>query len=177
MLDRIAFAVGGRPVQWQRTGHRGGQARVFTPKAMREAAKRIEDAGKSAMGNKPPMTGPVRLTVVAVYAVPKSWPAPLHAAIAAGQTIYKTSVPDLDNIGKLASDALNGVAYHDDSQVAELVERKRYGNPERTDIIVQQLSGADPDAPAILTPADRKRQARAAQPMLDMPRPAKPKRA
>lgn len=160
MLDRIAFSVGGRPVQWQRTGSHHGK-RVFTPHAMRKAAKAITAAGKSAMGNRAPLTGPVRLTVVTVYAVPKSWPKKLQDAIADGAVVYKTSVPDLDNLGKLVSDALNGVAFVDDSQVAELLNRKRYGNPERTDVVIQELGGAEPGTAPMLTPSDKRRAAKA----------------
>ena len=33
---------------------------------------------------------------------------------------YNTGTPDLDNLIKAVSDALNGVAYEDDSQVVEM---------------------------------------------------------
>lgn len=171
-MKRIAFSVGGRPVQWQRTGQHGG-TRVFTPHAMRKAKKAVAAAGKSAMGVLDPFAGPVRLTIITVYAVPKTWPASIRQAIAEGATVYKTSVPDLDNLGKLVSDALNGIAYIDDCQVAELVERKRYGDPERTDVIVQELGGSEPGSLPVLTPADKRRKARTDQPALAIPRPAK----
>ena len=34
--------------------------------------------------------------------------------------------PDGDNIAKTVKDALNGIAYHDDGQVSDLVVRKRW---------------------------------------------------
>ena len=38
-----------------------------------------------------------------------------------------TKKPDIDNIGKSILDALNGIAYEDDNQIAELVIHKIYG--------------------------------------------------
>ena len=36
---------------------------------------------------------------------------------------------DVDNYSKTAQDALNGLAFHDDSQICDLISRKRYGRP------------------------------------------------
>ena len=41
-------------------------------------------------------------------------------------TPYVTKKPDWDNIGKAISDALNGIAYHDDSQIADGSVKKVY---------------------------------------------------
>jgi crossover junction endodeoxyribonuclease RusA len=43
---------------------------------------------------------------------------------------------DVDNMGKLILDALNGVAYVDDSQVHDLVVKKRYTSKERARVEV-----------------------------------------
>lgn len=37
--------------------------------------------------------------------------------------------PDLDNYVKAVKDALNGICYHDDSQIVDLIARKRYVEP------------------------------------------------
>jgi Holliday junction resolvase RusA-like endonuclease len=41
---------------------------------------------------------------------------------------------DVDNCAKAALDALNGVAFEDDSQVAKLVVEKSYGQEARTTV-------------------------------------------
>lgn len=41
-----------------------------------------------------------------------------------------TKKPDCDNIGKIVCDALNGVAWNDDSQVVTLTVQKRYTDQE-----------------------------------------------
>ena len=45
-----------------------------------------------------------------------------------------TVKPDLDNIAKIVADALNGLAYRDDSCIVDLVVRKRYGVEARVEV-------------------------------------------
>lgn len=42
----------------------------------------------------------------------------------------------MDNIVKVVADALNGVAYHDDTQIALLAASKIYSDEEGLDIVV-----------------------------------------
>ena len=44
--------------------------------------------------------------------------------------------PDWDNLGKLVSDALNGIAYGDDKSVVEARVMKFYSELPRTEVIV-----------------------------------------
>ena len=44
--------------------------------------------------------------------------------------IYPTKKPDIDNILKVVLDALNGLAYRDDSQVISCTVLKTYGEEE-----------------------------------------------
>ena len=46
--------------------------------------------------------------------------------------------PDLDNLIKFVKDCLNGVAYHDDSQVVFLTAGKKYSDNPHTEIIIQE---------------------------------------
>lgn len=63
--------------------------------------------------------------ITAGYGMPKSMSKRKRALAEAG-TFLPTKKPDLDNIAKLVCDALNGVAWKDDSAVVELVVRKVY---------------------------------------------------
>lgn len=53
--------------------------------------------------------------------------------------ILPAKKPDIDNIIKAVLDALNGVAYRDDTQVTELHARKRYGEIPRVEVILQEI--------------------------------------
>ena len=49
--------------------------------------------------------------------------------------------PDMDNIVKVVADALNGVAYHDDTQIVMVVAKKVYSSLEGLDITVEEYKG------------------------------------
>lgn len=77
---------------------------------------------------------PTRLTVTAHMPVPKSYPKRTHAAVASGVCIPHTKTPDIDNIVKAVLDALNGVAFVDDSCVSEIIARKIYSTAPRLEV-------------------------------------------
>lgn len=140
----LSFTIPGRPTQWQRTATFKG--RRINPKAMVEGQKTIGWAAKAAMHGAVPMTGPLRLEVLCVYAVPASWPAWKRAAALKGQ-VWKTSVPDHDNLTKQIGDALNGIAFVDDAQIVRSSIAKRYGQPERTEVRLSRVDGLSEDMP------------------------------
>lgn len=72
------------------------------------------------------------MEVVAVYAIPASASKTKRAAMLRGE-LRPTKKPDWDNIGKIVSDALNQIAYRDDSQIVDCRVQKIYGeNPKMT---------------------------------------------
>lgn len=50
-----------------------------------------------------------------------------------------TKKPDLDNAIKVIADALNGVAYYDDSQIVYVEATKHYGDPPQTIVTLWEL--------------------------------------
>lgn len=53
-------------------------------------------------------------------------------------TIRPTKRPDLDNIQKIILDALNGLAYNDDSQVVSIRANKLYSNNPRVEVYIRR---------------------------------------
>ncbi len=49
--------------------------------------------------------------------------------------------PDWDNIGKIVSDALNNVAYHDDAQIVDTQIWKFYSDNPRVEITILHAGG------------------------------------
>lgn len=84
----------------------------------------IAEYGKLMMRGKAPTEKPVCLLVHSFRVVPESWSRRDRAAALAG-AILPTSKPDWDNYGKI-TDALNGIAWKDDSQVCDGRVIKRY---------------------------------------------------
>ena len=78
------------------------------------------------------MAGAIKMQIFFQFKFPKSWTKRKKASV------YRhTSRPDTDNLVKGIKDALNGIAYKDDSQVCDLDAVKVWGEYDR--IIVEIL--------------------------------------
>jgi Holliday junction resolvase len=58
------------------------------------------------------------------------------------EPVYHTKKPDADNLVKFVKDCLNGTAWHDDAQVAQIHGVKIYGAEPRTIVQIQVLEDA-----------------------------------
>ena len=107
--------------------------RTYTPDATAEAMELIRMAyAKESQGQMAAKGVPVRVSIATTRAMPKSRPRRLEEE----PDVYK---PDCDNIAKLCLDALNGVAWADDTQVTTLVVQKMprlRGGEDRTTIAI-----------------------------------------
>lgn len=142
-MSEIAFTIEGRPHAWERAvdipDPRNPRRRIkINPKAMKAHQKLIADLARLAMRGVGQLSGPLLLEVLAVYAIPPSWPPAKRQAALDGK-VWKTSRPDFDNLAKIIADALNGLAYGDDAQIVRASVGKRYGQPERTDVRIRRL--------------------------------------
>jgi Holliday junction resolvase RusA-like endonuclease len=66
-----------------------------------------------------PIVGPVELRVAAAYPWPKRYSRRKREA-----NSWRISRPDYDNIAKIIGDALNGIAWIDDAQIAKATVEK-----------------------------------------------------
>jgi Holliday junction resolvase RusA-like endonuclease len=78
----------------------------------------------------------IAVKVVAYYPIPKSATKAQLAAMQAGK-IFPSRKPDIDNVLKVVLDALNGVAYKDDSRVVCVEAEKKYSFEPRLEIEVK----------------------------------------
>lgn len=139
----ITFEVPGIPVAKARPRvvRVRGVTRTFTPQQTIDFENRVRLAAQAA-GAKP-IDGPVELLVYAFWPLPKSQ----HRKKEPRRGSFKTTKPDWDNIGKAVSDALNGIAYTDDSQVARATVWKitsAQGAPASVVVEVRSLREDDP---------------------------------
>lgn len=86
-----------------------------------------------------PIEGPVRVTITAIFEIPKSWSLRRRAE-AFGQ--YHTQKPDRDNVEKWILDGLNRVAFADDGQVADGRTIKLWGKRAETIIEIAPATRA-----------------------------------
>lgn len=82
---------------------------------------------------------PVTLRIVARFLLPKSASKKRQADMLEGNEL-PLKKPDMDNIVKVVADALNGVAYHDDTQVVFVSAKKAYSAFEGLDITVEEYT-------------------------------------
>jgi len=79
--------------------------------------------------------------VFAYYSIPKSVSKKKRQAML-NHKIRPTKKPDFDNIGKVICDALNKIAYRDDSQIVDAMVRKFYSDTPRVVVTIQECGGA-----------------------------------
>jgi Holliday junction resolvase RusA-like endonuclease len=99
-----------------------GHARMYTPAKTRGYEAEVWEAYRRAGGGM--MEGLLSMTIKAYREIPQSWS---KVEKEKRCTSFCHTRPDLDNIVKVVCDALNGVAFKDDSQVVKVVAEKRWG--------------------------------------------------
>ena len=81
---------------------------------------------------------PLKLTINAYFDIPLSFSNKKRKQALNGE-IYPTKKPDFDNIAKIITDALNKVAYSDDSQIVECIIKKQYSNYSFVEITIEEI--------------------------------------
>lgn len=122
----------GRP-RFARSGH------AFTPANTRTYEANLKYSAQEAMAGRPPIDGPVRVRVEALFPIPKSWSKKKQAEAMAGN-VWPTCKPDWENVAKML-DAFNEVVWRDDAQVVEGVIRKVYSDRPALRVTVSAING------------------------------------
>lgn len=145
LMDGITFVVPGKPQ---------GKARArtfYSPAAGKSVSRTPENTVlyenfikdrylQAAQGAYLEKGTPVTLRVAARFLPPKSVSKKRKGDMLKGRE-QPLKKPDMDNIVKVVADALNGVAYHDDTQIAYVEARKAYSAKEGLYITVEEYTG------------------------------------
>ena len=91
-------------------------------------------------GNEPVRDVPLSVKICAYFTVPSSAPVKKKQAMLEG-VIRPIKRPDIDNIAKIITDALNKIAYHDDAQIVEIKVEKYYSLTPRVEIRIERWDG------------------------------------
>lgn len=84
------------------------------------------------------LQGEVSMKIDAFFPIPKSTSKKKHQLMAIG-AIQHTKKPDADNVAKAICDALNKIAYADDSQIVSLEVNKYYSDVPRAEITIMEV--------------------------------------
>lgn len=119
-----------------RAAVRGRRATIYTPSTQHKAEAALK---ASAMRERlpAPFSGPVALDIFISQAMPTTWSQKKQAEMTGA---YVDKKPDSDNQIKTIMDALNGLLWADDRQVAKISYEKRYGITHHAVIRVTALT-------------------------------------
>lgn len=136
----MRFIVYGDPVgkARARTVRVNGITRSFTPSKTAE----YEDKVTCSYINSPdkfenPMDRPVKISIDACFKLSKNDSKRTMQKKLDGE-IRPTKKPDADNIAKIVCDALNGIAYKDDSVITSMTVRKMYSLIPRVEVEIEE---------------------------------------
>jgi Holliday junction resolvase RusA-like endonuclease len=134
--ELIKFTIPGKPMGKQRprvtrTGH------TYTPDETTHYENLVKLAFQQA---KPkgfvPTNKQLYMEVTCLMPIPISWSKKKHDQAKYGY-IRPTVKPDFDNVGKIVADALNGIAYRDDSQIVDAYVRKFYAEDPGVEVTLE----------------------------------------
>ena len=121
----------GRP-RFTRDGH------AYTDAKTKAYEHAIANVAREAMGDNPPMTGPVYMALTIRVTPPKSTSATKRRKMLAGE-IWPTTKPDKTNVTKAIEDACNGIVYLDDKQIIDGPQTKIYAETAGVDVIIMEV--------------------------------------
>ena len=135
------FEIEGKPVGKGRPRFKRMKnfVQTYTPEKTSEYEKLVRIRFQNAGGII--TEKPVRVEIAAFFAPPKSVRKKQRQEMLAN-LILPTKKPDCDNIAKIVLDALNQIAYKDDSQVVELSVRKQYASEAKVSVHIEEIETA-----------------------------------
>lgn len=132
----MTFIIPGTPVAKGRP--RMGRFGTYTPEKTVAYESLVQLAYMQRCENKR-LEGPLRAEVRLYFPIPKSETKGNARKMSSGE-IRPAKRPDLDNCLKAIFDALNGIAYDDDSQIVSVTCEKYYGKEPRAVVGVEEMA-------------------------------------
>lgn len=140
-MTKTTFKVPGKPTGKGRPRvTKGGH--VYTPAQTREYEEYVRSCAPQGIIRESQKDKPIAITIVATYPIPKST-TKKNKELMLNNNIRPTKKPDIDNIAKIIMDALNGLAYPDDSCIVELTACKLYGEDPGVQVTVEEVNNND----------------------------------
>lgn len=126
-MQEVTLFMDIEPQAWQRPKTRvvGGFVKHYSPKKTKDYEQAIAQYYATSKGVFFEKDVPLRVSLYFGMPVPKSTSKKKTMEMVTGY-ISHTKRPDVDNLAKAVIDALNGVAWDDDSQIVQLSVHKDY---------------------------------------------------
>lgn len=133
----FTFDIEPTPQLRPRVSSRGGYVRVYDPPKVKNFKNLLRSLADDQYA-RPPLIGPLSVSLTFYRPVQKSISKTERKRRLSNQS-KPVVKPDTDNYIKSTLDALNGVLWHDDSQIVKITGEKRYGDHPRITVGVKQV--------------------------------------
>lgn len=137
--DSVYFCIPGKPKGKERPRTRRFKNFVttYTPKNTVEYEKLIKKSYHDSTGNVK-LENAIEASIVGTFPIPQSVSKKLRSEMINGNIDYTKKI-DCDNLAKVVLDALNKIAYDDDSQVCNLHVFKKYGENPKVQVYLKEI--------------------------------------
>ncbi len=137
-MKSYTFEVTGEIVGKARPRMNTYTGKAYTPTKTKNYEYLVKQSFLLKYPNAEVLEGRASVSILALFQVPKST-SKKNSEKMLNKQISPTKKPDIDNIAKIVLDALNKLAYKDDTQVVDLNIAKAYADRERLIIKIEEF--------------------------------------
>lgn len=119
-----------------------GRNMTYTPDKTVAYEELVRARYKAVVGDNSFDDRALGVCITAYFGIPKS-KSKKQKALMLSNVIYPAKKPDCDNIAKIICDALNGIAYKDDSQIVKLNAFKAYAETPSVKVEIFDIDRED----------------------------------
>lgn len=111
--------------------------RVYTPTRTKDYEELVEQYFLLKYPRYKTLEGRIKMDIVANFEIPKSTTKTAKTQMLEN-TISPTKKPDIDNIVKIILDAMNNIAFKDDTQITKISVEKKYSESEKVFVKIEE---------------------------------------
>lgn len=140
-MIEVYFVVDGEVVPWKRPRFNGHTKHVFEDAKVKAYKDKVRAAYLDEAQYQPMRWEkdiPISVTVNIYFEIPKSASKKAKSEYLLNKR--PTKRPDNDNLYKGITDALNGIAYYDDSQIVETIIRKFWSEEPKAEVTIRSVT-------------------------------------
>lgn len=134
----VDFVIQGKVQAKQRPRFNTHTGKTYTPNKTINYENWVKTCYLQKYKDKELMEKPLRVTIRAFFEIPKSTSKKKKQQMLNNEVLPMVK-PDTDNIAKSILDSLNGIAYKDDKQVAELIVYKFYNDTPYVNVTIEEI--------------------------------------
>lgn len=136
--QQISFTIPGEPCAKGRPRFNRATGHARTPEKTSRYEQLVQLSYMQHVGQDVTLQGPIKAYIRAYFSIPKSISQRKRGQMISGD-LKPLKKPDADNIAKIVLDALNGMAYQDDKEVAVLLVEKHWAEKPMVCVTLSEI--------------------------------------